>query len=129
MFKTRFLRHAAGATALLAATMLYAVNVSAKPAHMMKPKMAAGALTSGVALISQYRCTGCHGSNLAGRAGFSPSIRKTGALHDYTKAQFITLMHTGMQNDGSHVRRPMPVYAKMPTPQAVSIFAYLTSLK
>jgi cytochrome c551/c552 len=129
VFKTSFLRHAMGATALLSTTMLYAISVSAKPMHMMPPKVAAASLSQGMALASQYGCNKCHGANFEGRPGFSPSIRKTGALHDYSKAQFITLMHTGIQNDGKHVHRPMPVYAKMPTPQAVSIFVYLTSLK
>ena len=62
-------------------------------------------------------------------AGFSPSIRKTGALHDYTQAQFVTLLHTGITNDGGHVKKPMPVYAKMKTTEAASIFAYLETLK
>ncbi len=130
MHKTRLSRNAAGAaTAALALTLLYTGNVAAKPAHMMKPAMAAGSVVQGKALVSKYGCTRCHGANLAGKQGFSPSIKRTGALHDYTQAQFLTLMHKGIQNDGSHVRKPMPVYAQMPTGQAVSVFAYLRSLK
>ena len=130
MHTTRRFRHAAvAATLALTATLTYTENVSAKPAHMIKHALALGSISQGKSLVSQYRCTGCHGANLAGRQGFSPSIKRTGALHDYTQAQFIKLMHTGITNDGTHVRKPMPVYTKMPTPQAISIFAYLRSLK
>ena len=38
-------------------------------------------------------------------------------------------MHTGITNDGGHVRKPMPVYAKMKTAEATSIYAYLETLK
>ena len=50
-------------------------------------------------------------------------------MHDYTQAQFVTLLHTGVKNDGGQVKKPMPVYAKMKTAEATSIFAYLETLK
>ena len=127
---TSISRVALGATAALAVAVLYAGTsaATAKSMHPMKA-MKAATTASAPALLTQYRCNGCHGANLAGKAGFSPSIKGTGALHDYTQAQFITLMHTGMQNDGKHVHRPMPVYAQMPTAQAVTIFKYLKAQK
>lgn len=129
MQTTRFSRLALGASAVLAATLLYtgSSTASAKAMHAMKPT--AGAVSSAPALLSKYRCNGCHSANLMGKPGFSPSIKGTGALHDYTQAQFVKLMHTGITNDGKHVRRPMPVYAQMPTPQAVTIFKYLKAQK
>ena len=125
----RLTRAAGVATAALTTLCLYAAHgsLAAKPAKTMKP--AAGSVSQGKVLISQNRCNGCHGPDLKGRPGFSPNIRKTGALHDYTQAQFVTLLHTGMKNDGGHVRRPMPVYPKMTTGQATSIFAYLETQK
>ena len=127
MQKTRFSRTVSGATAVLVGTLLYAGHASeaAKP----KPVAATASVAQGKALTAKYRCTGCHNAQLQGRPGFSPSIRLTGAMHDYTKAQFVTLMHTGMKNDGGHVRKPMPVYAAMPAGEATSIFAYLHTLK
>ena len=95
----------------------------------MKGATAAGSVTEGKALTAQFRCTGCHNAQLQGRPGFSPSIRKTGAMHDYSQAQFVKLMHTGITNDGRHVKKPMPVYAKMQTAQATAIYAYLETLK
>ena len=79
------------ATATLTALCLYTghSSLAAKPA--MKMKATAGSVSAGKALIAQYRCNGCHNAQLQGRPGFSPSIRKTGALHDYTQAQFVTL--------------------------------------
>ena len=98
------------ATATLTALCLYAGHgsLAAKPA--MKTKAAAaGSVSQGKALVAKYRCNGCHNAQLQGRPGFSPSIRKTGALHDYSQAQFVTLLHTGIKNDGGHVKPPMPV--------------------
>jgi mono/diheme cytochrome c family protein len=127
---TRFSRLALGATAALAAALLYAGHgtASAKPMKHMKSMMA-GAVSSAPALLTKYHCNACHAPNLMGKPGFSPSIKGTGSLHDYTQAQFVKLMHTGMQNDGKHVRRPMPVFAQMPTTQAVTIFKYLKAQK
>ncbi|MBV9852681.1 MAG: c-type cytochrome [Armatimonadetes bacterium] len=121
MRTTKIPRVAAGATACLAATLFYGAHgpLAAK-ATARTTKTAAGSVSQGKALVSQFRCNGCHNANLQGRPGFSPNIHRTGALHDYTQAQFVTLLLTGKKNDGGHVRPPMPVYGaghqQMPPP-------------
>ncbi len=74
--------------------------------------------------ISQ--CTGCHTPKLTGQKGFSPNIHvHGGAMHDYSKAQFETLMATGVMNNGKHIKN-MPTF-KYSKPIADKLFAYLRS--
>ena len=60
--------------------------------------------------MGQYRCSGCHGPDLAGRPGFSPSLHQSGSLKEYKQASFVHMLLTGITPDGSHVKPPMPAY-------------------
>jgi cytochrome c553 len=117
------------ATVVLGAALLSIAHTPAAAKAPTPAKPAASSVSQGKALVTKFRCDGCHNADLKGKPGFSPSIRKTGSLHDYTQAQFVTLMNTGMKNDGSSVHPPMPVFAKMSKDDAVSIFQYLETLK
>ncbi len=74
-------------------------------------------------------CNSCHTGTYAGKPGFSPSIRASGVTAKYTSAKFVRLMHTGITEDGGHVRKPMPVYAKMPAKDSAALYAFLKSQK
>jgi hypothetical protein len=62
-------------------------------------------------------------------AAINAMVRTSRAAQDFRPTSVKPALCMTTQNDGKHVHRPMPVFAKMTTPQAVSIFAYLTSLK
>jgi cytochrome c553 len=137
MLKTRFSRCTAGATALLVTSLLYTVAQTATAKTMTMTKASSGAVSEGQALSVKFGCTRCHGADLTGKPGFAPNIHRTGgALHDYTQAQFVQLMATGMKNDGRMVHPPMPVYGKankmhpaMTAQQSRAIYDYLVTLK
>lgn len=97
---------------------------AAKPA----PSSAA-MIAHGKAVAESNGCNGCHTPTYAGKKGFSPSIRATGVTRKYTSAKFVRLIHTGITEDGGHVRRPMPVYAKMPTKDSAALYAFLMAQK
>jgi cytochrome c553 len=117
------------ASALVLASATY--STAAKKASAMKKKPAASSsaamISQGKALAAQYRCGGCHGADLKGKPGGAPNIHVTGALHDYTQAQFVTLLDTGKMNNGRQLSG-MPVL-HMPAAKSKAIFAYLKSLK
>ncbi len=102
-------RAAIGATAAFALTCL-AVSLAPQPAlsqeHMKKPATAVAAVAQPPQITN---CTGCHGSNLLGRKGFSPNLSKLGVLKEYNQKTFERVMNTGVTNDGGHVQKPMPV--------------------
>ena len=104
-----FPKVATGATAALAAAFFYAAHTPAAAKPPPKPVLVASA-TQGKALIGQFGCNRCHGADLAGKQGFSPSIRPSGSLKEYKQASFVHMLLTGITPDGSHVRPPMPAY-------------------
>lgn len=82
----------------------------------------------GKALVGGNGCASCHGANLAGRKGFSPSLHTTGVLKEYNAATFARVMNTGETNDGGYVKKPMPVY-HLKSADGTAIYAYLKTLK
>ena len=105
---TTFAKVAAGATAALTVALLYSAHGTASAKTGKVTTMAS--VSQGKMLVSQYRCNGCHGANLAGRPAFSPSLHANASLKPYTSATFTRLLLTGVTDDGGHVRPPMPVY-------------------
>jgi hypothetical protein len=105
---TTFAKVAAGATAALTVALLYSAHGTASAKTGKVTSMAS--VSQGKMLVSQYRCNGCHGANLAGRPRFSPSLHANASLKHYTSATFTRLLLTGVTDDGGHVRPPMPVY-------------------
>ena len=91
MNPTVFPKVAAGVTAALAVTLFYAAHapVAAK-APVKTPKLTpAASISQGKGLIAQYRCNGCHGADLAGKQGFSPSLHQSASLKSYHQATFV----------------------------------------
>jgi len=74
------------------------------------------------------KCTGCHGADLKGRKGFSPSLTKSGVLKEYTKKSFELVMKSGKTPSGSLVMSPMPIYDFSPG-VADQIYKYLNTQK
>lgn len=120
-------RIALSATTLTLAALFGSMAVL--PALGAKPKMEkASAHVMVVKPANITTCTGCHGKDLTGSKGFSPSIRASGELKHYTKAQFERLMKTGVTNDGGMVRKPMRVF-HYTNKEADLLYTYLKSLK
>ena len=125
-------------TAAAALCLLVAgLSVSpAAPAHgkksaakrSAKSLSGAAAVSHGKALVSQYKCNTCHGPDLAGKQGFSPSLKPAGVLKEYDTKTWARVLDTGVTNDGGKVRNPMPVY-HMKAADADAIFAYCKTLK
>lgn len=105
----------------------------AAPSHAMKTKkpMAGGGsqIARGKAVAESNGCDSCHSATYGGKKGFSPSIRATGVTRKYTAATFTRLMHTGITDDGGHVRKPMPVYPKLAAKDSTALYAFLKSQK
>jgi mono/diheme cytochrome c family protein len=90
--------------------------------------MEPGAVLPGGAPANVSACTGCHGPTLAGRKGFSPSLRSSGVLKEYNKKTFERVMKTGVTNDGGMVHKPMPVF-HYTAKQSDALYAYFKKLK
>jgi hypothetical protein len=103
----------AGATVALAAAVLAAAHspVSAAMKHIpTKHAAMSSAVSQGKMLVSTYRCNGCHGADLAGKPGFTPSLHRSGVLKEYSLHTFTRVLLTGVTAGGGHVKPPMPVY-------------------
>ena len=97
---------------------------------VLKPVLSSTALIAhGKSIAESNGCNSCHGATYAGKKGFSPSIRATGVTKQYTSAKFVRLIHTGITEDGGHVHKPMPVYAKMPAKDSAALYAFLMAQK
>ena len=103
-----------------------AISVSpAAPGHMIKhASLDTAQIAHGKALIASKGCDSCHSSNLAGKKGFSPSIRATGITRKYNTVTWARMMNTGVTEDGGHVKAPMPVY-HMAAKDSLALYAYL----
>lgn len=102
-----------------------------KDAQKMQPvngQAAAQLASEGKRIVQQKGCNGCHGANLSGKKGFSPSIRRGGVLDQYNSKTFARLMDVGITEDGGKVEKPMPVY-HLKAHQSAAIYAYLKTLK
>jgi cytochrome c553 len=93
------------------------------------PKMDAGNSRMITAAPAEMQpCMRCHGPELSGKPGRTPSLRSSGVLKHYTKKQFERVMATGMTNDGGMVWKSMPVF-HWKADQADQAYAYLKKLK
>ena len=111
---------------------LAAIHTSPAAPGKMAPKLAASPaaqIAHGKAVAESNGCNSCHGATYTGKKGFSPSIRATGVTKQYTSAKFVRLIHTGITEDGGHVHKPMPVYAKMPTKDSTALYSFLMAQK
>ena len=117
------------ATAAFAGLMLLAAHSGPPASAKLKiPSASAAQAMQGKALVTKM-CAGCHGADLAGRKGRSPSIRAShGPMQHYTKKQFERLMDSGITDDGKKVMPYMPAF-KMSAAKADSIYAYLKTQK
>jgi mono/diheme cytochrome c family protein len=82
-------------------------------------------------------CTGCHGPDLAGSqpgdpaSPFAPDLTPAGGLQDWTEADFIRAMRTGLAPDGRVLDpafMPWPSFAKLDDAELAGIWLYLQSL-
>jgi cytochrome c5 len=103
---------------------------SAKVAATAAPPSAA-VLAAGKGLISQYHCDGCHSANLHGKTKnnkpWSPNITEAGIMGKYNKATFVKALQTGVTPNGRKFKPPMPVFAKMSSHDAGTIYLYLAA--
>ena len=112
-----------------ACLVLAGMGVSpAAPAKVAKTNPAQIAQGKALASSLQPPCTGCHGADLAGKKGFSPSLHTSGVLREYNPITWARVMDTGVTNDGGHVKRPMPVY-HLKAAQSNALYAYFKTLK
>jgi mono/diheme cytochrome c family protein len=89
----------------------------------------------GAYLVSIAGCKDCHKPNLAGGStpdgGLpSPNLTPGGELGQWSEADFLTAMHTGLRPDGRRLSPDMPYkeYGKMTDEDLLAIFSYLRSL-
>jgi hypothetical protein len=106
----RFSKVAVGATLALAALLLQPAGIPAGAQDRREHPSAP--VRQGRALVSRFRCNGCHGDNLGGRPGFAPNLHRDGILRRYTERTFVRLLLTGITDHGGRVRPPMPVYGR-----------------
>lgn len=98
-----------------------------KPAA--KPAAGGAALVAkGKALAESKKCNTCHSADYAGKQGFSPSLKSTGALKEYNPTTWARVMNTGVTEDGGHVKPPMPVY-HLKKADSDALWAYFKTLK
>lgn len=116
-------------TALLSAALLAAGLATSGPASAKAAPKAnnAAMISQGKALVSQYRCNGCHGADFHGKPGRTPNITQTGELKNYNQKNFERLLATGVEHDGKHLKH-MPVMGLKPA-QSDAIYAYLKTVK
>jgi mono/diheme cytochrome c family protein len=94
----------------------------------------AGSLEYGEYLVSLGDCRGCHGAQLnggsSGFVGYSPNLTPGGALADWSEADFVTLMQTGVTPDGRRLSEGMPwqAYSDITEEDLKAMFQYLKSL-
>jgi mono/diheme cytochrome c family protein len=81
------------------------------------------------------QCTACHGPELAGgqvanSAPVGPNLTSGGALGDWSEADFITLIRTGMEPSGRQIDPFMPwaYFSQMSDMELSALWAYLQSL-
>jgi mono/diheme cytochrome c family protein len=95
------------------------------PAAAISP---AATIAKGKTLVTTYHCNSCHAADLAGKKGFSPSLKSDGVLKEYNAKTWAVVLDTGVTNDGGMVKKPMPVY-KMKAADSAAIWAYLKTVK
>jgi cytochrome c553 len=88
-------------------------------------------------LVALASCRDCHGAKLDGVVGGGPplpipppDLTPAGDLANWTEADFIQAMRTGVTPDGRPLSEEMPwqFYGNMEDPDLAAIFAYLKSL-
>ncbi|NLX08248.1 MAG: cytochrome c [Chloroflexi bacterium] len=97
-----------------------------------------GTLEYGAYLTSLAGCRDCHKSDFSGgRLPFSesdvppaPNLTSGGSLGDWSEADFVKTLHTGIRPDGSILTEDMPwrVYTRMTDDDLGAIYQYLMSL-
>lgn len=100
----------------------------AAPKAGAKTPTATAEVAKGKTLASKYRCNSCHGADLAGKKGFSPSLHASGALKEYDAKTWARVLDTGVTNDGGKLKPPMPVY-HMKAADSAALYAYFKTLK
>jgi mono/diheme cytochrome c family protein len=104
-------------------------NSPAAPSHPAAAAQANGSqVAQGKTFVTHYRCNTCHGADLAGKKGFSPSLHASGVLREYNPTTWKRVLDTGITNDGGKVHPPMPVY-HLKAADSLPIYAYLKTLK
>lgn len=114
------------------AVLIGAVAATAATHHAPKMKSSTGMnakqIAAGKALISKDHCDSCHAADLKGKPKFSPSIRWTSLSKKYSAKTFARVMDTGITEDGSKVKPPMPVY-HLKAADSTALVAYLKTQK
>jgi mono/diheme cytochrome c family protein len=85
-------------------------------------------IATGKSLITQYACNSCHGKDLLGKPGFSPSLHASGVLKKYNPTTWARVLNTGVTYNGGKVKSPMPVEGMSKT-NSLAIWACLETLK
>ena len=120
---------ALGVTMLMITTAALAgPPASGKKKPAPAPPPASRQIAAGKALVEKHGCNTCHGADLAGKKGFSPSLRARGVLKEYNSKTWANLLNTGVTHDSGKVRPPMPVY-HLKAADSAAILAYLETQK
>jgi hypothetical protein len=119
-----FHRRAFGAMA--ATAVLAAVTVSAALTPTAGNRAVAATPTA--TEPAQLQSCRCHGPDLGGKPGKTPSLHASGILKQYSKAAFEKVMDTGTRPDGTPVEGHMPVF-HWSASKADEAYAYLKTLK
>ncbi len=88
-------------------------------------------VSQGKAFDDMRSCTSCHADNLGGdprcRPGDAANLTRTG-LGEWTDAQIVTAIRTGVDDEGEMLAKEMPRFSTMGDEEAQDIVAYLRSL-
>jgi len=83
-------------------------------------------------------CVGCHGANYAGGevpgapsgTPLSPNLTPAGRLSQWTQADFVRALRTGVRPDGTTMTELMPwkAFSKLSDDELQGLYAYLRAL-
>jgi hypothetical protein len=122
-------KHAAAKHATKHAATKHAAKPAAAPKAAAKPAEApkndAALVAKGQELTARCRC---HGPDLNGREGRTPSLHASGALAQYNEDTFVRLMTQGVDEEGKPIGPPMN-NIKLEAADAKAVYAYLKTLK
>jgi mono/diheme cytochrome c family protein len=103
-----------------------------------RPSAPIAGITEEYGAYLAVNCIGCHGKDLAGGPipGSEPgsplaaNLTPAGAIADWTEADFLTAMHTGIRPDGSEIDRAMPWWSlgQMTDEELQALWIYMQSV-
>ena len=114
-------------SALFIATLIASAVLPAPVSATIASKPSAALISQGKS-IAASNCAKCHGADLKGMQGFSPSITASGETKQYTAALFQRMLAKDVDQHGQPLQKPMSSI-HLPAVPALAVYTYLKTLK